>query len=130
MNKKKILLVDDEIILRNTLTDMLTLNNYSILTAANGEEALAILEDWIPDIIISDIMMPVMDGYTFYEKIKDFVVLNQIPFVFFSAKNDKEANDKFIQKGVELFISKPFKLEDLMLLIDMKIKKLNTNKKH
>lgn len=130
MNKKKILLVDDEIILRDTLTDMLTLNNYSILTAANGEEALAILEDWIPDIIISDIMMPVMDGYTFYEKIKDFVVLNQIPFVFFSAKNDKEANDKFIQKGVELFISKPFKLEDLMLLIDMKIKKLNTNKKH
>ena len=130
MNKKKILLVDDEIILRDTLTDMLTLNNYSILTAANGEEALAILDDWIPDIIISDIMMPVMDGYTFYEKIKDSVVLNQIPFVFFSAKNDKEANDKFIQKGVELFISKPFKLEDLMLLIDMKIKKLKTNKKH
>ncbi len=81
-NKKNILLVDDEQNLRDTITELLIHNNYNVKEAANGHEALKILEFWTPDLIISDIMMPVMDGYSFYEIVKDNEMLNQIPFVF------------------------------------------------
>ena len=125
MNKKKLLLVDDEVSLRDTITDLLILNNYSVKTAANGQDALEILDYWTPDIIISDIMMPIMDGYLFYEKVKDSNMLNQIPFVFLTAKNDKEEKEKCILNGVDLFISKPFKIENLMALIEIKTKRFN-----
>lgn len=125
MNKKKLLLVDDEVSLRDTITDLLILNNYSVKTAANGQDALEILDYWTPDIIISDIMMPIMDGYLFYEKVKDSDMLNQIPFVFLTAKNDKEEKEKCILNGVDLFISKPFKIENLMALIEIKTERFN-----
>ena len=123
MNKKKILLVDDEISLRDTIAELLTLNNYSVKTAANGQAALEILDYWIPDIIISDIMMPIMDGYMFHEIVKDSSMLNQIPFVFLTAKNNKEEKEKCRQNGVDLFISKPFKIENLIAIIEIKIER-------
>lgn len=129
MNKKKILLVDDEVSLRDTITDLLTLNNYSVKTAANGQDALEILDYWTPDIIISDIMMPVMNGYLFYEIVKDSNMLNQIPFVFLTAKNDKEEKEKCILNGVDLFISKPFKIENLIAIIEIKIERFEKIKK-
>lgn len=125
MNKKKILLVDDELSLRDTITDLLILKNYSVKTASNGQEALEILNYWTPDIIISDITMPIMDGYLFYEKVKDSSMLNQIPFVFLTAKNDKEEKKKCILNGVNLFISKPFKIENLIALIEIKTDRFN-----
>ena len=129
MNKKKLLLVDDEVSLRDTITDLLILNNYSVKTAANGQDALEILDYWTPDIIISDIMMPIMDGYLFYEKVKDSNMLNQIPFVFLTAKNDKEEKEKCILNGVDLFISKPFKIENLIALIEIKTERFNKKRK-
>jgi two-component system sensor histidine kinase/response regulator len=132
MNNKKILLVDDEVNLRDTITDLLILNNYTVKTAVNGQEALEILDYWTPDIIISDIMMPIMDGYLFYEKVKDSSMLNQIPFIFLTAKNDKMEKEKCMLNGVNLFISKPFKIEDLLVIIEIKIerfeKKIQYNK--
>ncbi len=123
MNKKKILLVDDEASLRETISDLLSLNNYSVKTAANGQEAIETLEYWAPDLIISDIMMPIMDGYVLHEIVKDSNMLNQIPFVFLTAKNDNEEKEKCMLNGVDLFISKPFKIENLIALIEIKIER-------
>ena len=121
MNNKKILLVDDEVSLSDTIRDLLILNDYTVKTAVNGQEALEILDCWTPDLIISDIMMPVMDGYLFYEIVKDTNLLNQIPFIFLTAKNDEEEKEKCILNGVDLFLTKPFKIENLIKNIEVKI---------
>ncbi len=123
MNNKKILLVDDEVSFRDTIKDLLLINNYKVKIAINGQDALEILDSWTPDIIISDIMMPVMDGYMFYEKVKNSSILNQIPFIFLTAKNDKMEKEKCMLNGVNLFISKPFKIEDLLVIIEIKIER-------
>lgn len=123
MNKKKILLVDDEVSLRDTIAELLILNNYDVKTAKNGNNALEILDSWIPDIIVSDIMMPIMDGYLFYKTVKETSILNQIPFIFLTAKNNKEEKEKLKLSGADLFISKPFKIENLITIIEIKIER-------
>ena len=82
----KILIVDDELSLRETIADLLVFYNYEVKSAGNGKEALEILDLWLPDFIISDIMMPIMDGHLFYEIIKEKKMFKQIPFLFLTAK--------------------------------------------
>jgi two-component system sensor histidine kinase/response regulator len=125
MNKNKILLVDDELKLRDTITELLIYNNYVVKTAENGYAALNILESWIPDLIISDIMMPIMDGYSFHEIVRESALLNQIPFVFLTAKNDTIEMVNSTINGVDLFITKPFKISDLLKMIKVKIERFD-----
>jgi CheY-like chemotaxis protein len=123
MNQNKILLVDDEQDLRETITELLIHNNYNVKGAANGHEALKILDEWIPDLIISDIMMPVMNGYVFHEIVRETKGLNQIPFIFLTAKNDPDELEKCTLMGVDHFLSKPFKIIDLIKMIEVKIER-------
>ena len=125
MNKNKILLVDDELKLRETITELLIYNNYNVKAAENGYEALKILDYWIPDLIISDIMMPVMDGYSFHEIVRESNLLNQIPFVFLTAKNDENEMEKCMINGVDLFLTKPFRINDLIKMIKVKIERFD-----
>jgi len=121
MYNKKILLVDDEAELRETISELLIHSNYNVMTAQNGHEALKILDFWTPDLIISDIMMPIMDGNLFYDIVKDTNTINQIPFIFLTAKNDEEEKEKCILNGVDHFVAKPFKIENLLKIINTKI---------
>ncbi|MFV8368288.1 response regulator [Flavobacterium sp. LB2R40] len=123
MNKNKILLVDDELNLRETITELLTYQNYEVKTATNGQEALNLLEHWMPDLIICDIMMPVMDGNTLYEIIKDTQSLSPIPFIFLTAKKEPNLRRKSLLDGVDAFISKPFKIKELIIIIETKIER-------
>ena len=121
MYNKKILLVDDEAELRDTISELLIHSNYNVMTAQNGHEALKILDFWTPDLIISDIMMPIMDGNLFYDIVKDTNTINQIPFIFLTAMNDEEEKEKCILNGVDHFVAKPFKIENLLKIINTKI---------
>jgi CheY-like chemotaxis protein len=121
MYNKKILLVDDEAELRETISELLIHSNYNVMTAQNGHEALKILDFWTPDLIISDIMMPIMDGNLFYDIVKDTNTINQIPFIFLTAMNDEEEKEKCILNGVDHFVAKPFKIENLLKIINTKI---------
>ncbi|OHX64747.1 hybrid sensor histidine kinase/response regulator transcription factor [Flammeovirga pacifica] len=104
----KILLVEDNIELMNYLIDLLQ-SNYELKTATNGREALDILEDdFTPDVIISDIMMPIMDGVTFTTTIKDNIKTSHIPVILLSAKNDIETKIKGFELGIDDYIVKPF----------------------
>jgi two-component system sensor kinase len=123
MNKNKILIVDDEVGLRETISELLIFSNYSVMTAENGQEALEILDYWTPDLIISDIMMPVMDGYLFQEIVNGNELLNHIPFIFLTAKTDASEMEKSILNGVDLFLTKPFKIEELIKIIEVKIER-------
>ena len=123
MKKNKILVVDDEHNLRETIIELLTHNNFDVKGAANGQEGLQILENWIPDLILSDIMMPVMDGYSFQAKVIETQRLNRIPFVFLTAKNEPNEMEKCTLMGADHFIVKPFKIDDLVKIINVKIER-------
>jgi two-component system sensor histidine kinase/response regulator len=125
MNKNKILLVDDEINLRDTISELLIHKNYIVKTASNGQEALNILDSWIPDLIISDIMMPIMDGNMFHQLIKDRIDLSAIPFIFMTAMNAENQMRKYLTNGADDFIAKPFKIDELIEIVTNKIERFN-----
>jgi two-component system sensor histidine kinase/response regulator len=123
MNKNKILLVDDELNLRETISELLRYHNYDVKTANNGQEALDILEYWQSDLILCDIIMPVMDGNTLHEIIKDIPSLNTIPFIFLTAKKENNLMRKCLLEGADDYVAKPFKIKELTSIIESKLER-------
>jgi two-component system sensor histidine kinase/response regulator len=121
MNKNKILLVDDELNIRETITELLKFQNYDVKNASNGQEALDVLEYWTPDLIICDIMMPIMDGNILHNIVKENQSLSPIPFIFLTAKKENNLMRKCLLDGVDYFLSKPFKINELTKIIKVKI---------
>ncbi|MHA1448305.1 MAG: response regulator [Candidatus Hodarchaeales archaeon] len=121
--KPTILVVDDntEILLNLEIT--LECNDYKVITTNSGKEALKILReaDKLPDLIISDIMMPEMDGYEFYKTVTNNQFWNQIPFIFLSAKASIDDIRFGKMLGVDDYLTKPFKDEDLLASVAGKI---------
>ena len=110
----KILIIDDEAEYRSVLRDYLVLKGYVVVEAQNGEEALNEINNALPDLIISDINMPVMDGEKLYTKIKESEsVEGIIPFIFLSGNIDTAASIKWLIQGVHYCLQKPVSLEYL-----------------
>lgn len=107
-----ILIVEDDYDLRNYLNITLQ-NDYSILEASNGEQGLFIAQEKLPDIIISDIMMPQMDGIEMCEQLKSNKGTSHIPILFLTAKKDDEDQKKGLEVGAWDYITKPFDSEAL-----------------
>ncbi len=117
MEKKKVLVVDDEENVRRLVRTMLG-NKYTVLEAKDGEVAIDIARSQRPDIILMDIMMPNIDGYTACHTIKQDPVTKTIPVVMLTAIG-YELNVKLSQKmGADGYITKPFSLQDLVDTID------------
>ena len=108
--KPKLLLVEDNVDLRQYLYEVLK-EDYVIDQAANGEKALIIAQEKIPDIILSDIMMPEMDGVTLCKHIKSNLKTSHIPVVLLTAKTAEEAHLSGMASGCNLYLEKPFNLE-------------------
>lgn len=118
MHKRRILLVEDELTLRDTIKEILDFNNFDIKTASNGENALIILKDWKPDLIISDVMMPGISGFDLIKIVKKIPKTSQIPFMFLSALVAHQVQKKGLDLGAKAFITKPFKTIELLELIE------------
>ena len=118
MQKRKILLVEDEITLRDTIEEILDFNDFDVKTASNGEIALAVLKDWKPDLILSDVMMPGISGFDLIRMVQGIEELKQIPFIFLSALVAKNEQKKGLDLGARAFLTKPFKTADLLKLIE------------
>ncbi len=116
LEKNTILIVEDNKDLRRYLTTIFC-NRYHILEAANGEigEQIAIAE--YPDIIISDVMMPVCDGYKFTESIKSNIETSHIPIILLTAKTNRDDKIIGLNKGADDFILKPFDEKELILKV-------------
>lgn len=119
--KSLILFVDDNKEFVLTMKLLLESNDYEVVIAYNGEKALEELSrlEKIPDIIISDIMMPVMNGYDFYLKVSQNRKWVRIPFLFLSAKAQIEDIRFGKMLGVDDYISKPSKIEDILARIEI-----------
>jgi len=90
---------------------------YSVSTATDGIEALEIMADVVPDLILADIMMPRMDGYTLYEEVRACPEWIPIPFVFLTAKSEREDKLRGKELGAEDYITKPFDAEELIISV-------------
>jgi signal transduction histidine kinase/AraC-like DNA-binding protein len=113
----KILVVDDDPEIRQYLCDALS-KSAKVLTASNGVEALNLLVDSNVDVIVSDVMMPEMDGLTLIKMIRKNVAINHIPIVLLSSKSEIENRVGAWNCGADAFVAKPFNIDELESIID------------
>lgn len=122
----KVLIVDDKEDNIYMLESLLKGNGFNVSTALNGEEALKSATDNPPDLIISDILMPIMDGFTLCKKWKSNAILKKIPFVFYTATYTDAKDEEFARHlGADRFIVKPQEPEIFMKIINEMFNKLN-----
>lgn len=114
MSEKKILIVDDEPSIVLSLDYLMRKNGFKPFIARNGEEALAIAENEVPELVILDIMMPGMDGYEVCEKLKSNPLTKSTKIIFLSAKSGKEAIEKGMSVGADKYLTKPFNTKQIM----------------
>ncbi len=96
----------------------LLLDNYNVITAKNGEEGLDAAEKSVPDLVITDVMMPVKDGFQLACDMKHNMLLNHIPIIMLTARNSDEDRLEGLRCGVEAYIRKPFQSEELLVRIE------------
>ncbi|MBN1848255.1 MAG: response regulator [Deltaproteobacteria bacterium] len=113
---KKILIIDDSKFTRLNLSNFLKQHNYEILEAENGIAGLKAIQEQEPDCIISDLLMPEMDGYGFLENLKKQNIT--IPVIIITADIQETTKNKIIQSGAVGVINKPPKYPDLLRLIE------------
>ncbi len=104
----KILIVDDELTNRMILSAILKKEGYSIVSAVNGQEAVDVFQQEEPDLVLMDIMMPIMDGYEATKKIKTLSEEKFTPIIFLTAMTDEEALRRCVDVGGDDFLSKPY----------------------
>jgi DNA-binding response OmpR family regulator len=111
---KKILIVEDTPEALENLKELLAMEGFEIITAANGEEAMYKFYLYTPDVIITDLRMPKMDGLALIDKIKKSDQLKNIPIIVFSANDTPEYEVKSLKLGANVFLKKPCSIEKLL----------------
>lgn len=108
-----ILLIEDKPGLRDTIQSLLELHQYQVITAANGEEGIHMATEHLPDLVISDIYMPVLNGYQLLEAFQAHEQLRYIPVIILSARSATEEVNLALEKGAAAYINKPFLFANL-----------------
>lgn len=120
-----IVLIDDDDQLRFLTKEYLEMEGgYTVLTAANGQGAWELLEQVHPHLIICDVMMPVMDGYEFVQRLRQHPRLRSIPLIFLSAKGDVSDRIVGLNAGGDVYLVKPFEPEELLAQIRASLARL------
>lgn len=112
--RKAILVVEDEDKVRSFVRLYLEHEGYRVIEAGNGREALRVLESRIPDLIVLDIEMPVMDGVSFYTALRDLPQGRKIPVVIVTVRDDSRDIQYAHLLGVDAYITKPFDPNELV----------------
>lgn len=126
---KKILVVEDHEKIREDIILALQMNNYYPIPASNGLQAIELAKKHIPALIISDIMMPKLDGYELLKRLQNIEATSSIPFLFLTAKIEKLDIRKGMNLGADDYITKPFDIDDLLIAVKVRIKKMEITEK-
>ncbi|NJW52528.1 response regulator [Salinimicrobium oceani] len=121
--ESSVLLIEDDVVLAENTRELLELSGYRTLTSHDGKSGLKKAFQEKPDLIISDIMMPELDGYEVYKALQQSQVTCNIPFIFLSAKADPGDIRKGMNLGADDYLTKPFNEEDLILAIERRLEK-------
>lgn len=115
---KRILIADDRPDNRYFLQSLLTGHGYQVLSTKDGQEALEILKNEVVDAIITDILMPVLDGYDLCQLVKKDPNLAKIPFIFYTASYTEERHRIFgLSLGADEYLCKPSEPDDLLAIV-------------
>ncbi|WP_299978929.1 response regulator transcription factor [Desulfobacula sp.] len=121
IEKKRILVIEDEVHIADGIRLNLSLQGYHVKIAIDGLEGLAQWRSWKPDLIILDIMLPMIDGFSILKTIRQED--EKIPVLILSARGDTKDKVKGLRYGVDDYLSKPFDLEEFLLRVERLIKK-------
>ena len=114
----RLLLVDDEPGLREAVKDYLEESGFAVQVASNAREGWDLLQQSIPDLVISDIMMPQVDGYQFLKQMREDPRFKRLPVVFLTAKGMTTDRIQGYQSGVDAYIPKPFDPDELVAIVE------------
>jgi DNA-binding response OmpR family regulator len=120
---EKILVIEDELLILESIIEILQDEGYECLKAVNGEEGIQIAKDQTPDLIICDIRMPVLNGYEVLQDLRDNPRTSTIPFIFLSALVDKSDLRKGMVLGADDYVTKPFQPEELISSVKTRLEK-------
>jgi len=119
----KILIMEDEDTVRESLKELLQIRGYEVIDACNGAEGVQFALIHLPDLIISDIMMPELNGYEALKRIRANELTRTIPFIFLSAKAEYEDQRIGMEIGADDYLTKPFSQKDLYNAIETRLRK-------
>ena len=117
-SKRKVLIVEDEPNIVTALEFLLKRSGYDVRAVSNGEEALATVESYVPDVVLLDVMMPVRSGYDVCQRMRERPEWRHIRIVMLSAKGREAEVSKGLSLGADLYITKPFSTQELIAAID------------
>jgi len=126
----KILLVEDNKEIRENTSEILELANYKVRTANNGKEGYELALEETPDLIICDIMMPVLDGYGLLHLVSKNDHLKSVPFIFLTAKTERNDFRKGMEMGADDYITKPFTDIELLNAVESRLQKIKFQKEN
>ncbi len=118
LQSRSLLIVDDSNFIRQMLTENFLQASFQVMAASNGKEALELLRHRKPDLILSDLDMPEMDGYTFCKIVHSDKGLSNIPFIVMSTVSDRSLMRRMIQSGASGFLVKPFNVDQVVITIE------------
>ncbi len=119
----KILIIEDETSLRENLHEILSLHDYEVIEAENGYVGIHKIFNERPNLVICDILMPEIDGYSVLKTVRDSRVFNNLPFIFLTAKTSHEELRLGMELGADDYITKPFVMNDLLKIIKLRLER-------
>lgn len=114
----RILIIEDNNLIRENIEELLSLSDFQVITAENGQKGIISIQTERPDLILCDISMPKMNGYQVLEITKSQPETATIPFIFMTSKAQKKDIQDGLHQGADSYLTKPFLTEDLMAAID------------
>jgi DNA-binding response OmpR family regulator len=118
LNRAKILVVEDDVNIVTTLQDRLDVNGYRVVTACNGREGLEKAQTEKPDIILLDIIVPIMDGHEMLERLRQTDEGKDIPVIMLTARSQCHDIERATTLGIDDYIVKPFDLSELLAKLE------------
>ena len=123
MKETRILIVDDDSSIRKFIRANLEARDYQVLLAGDGEEAIKMIEAELPDLILLDIMMPKMDGFTVCRQLREWT---EIPIIMLTARDSETDKVKCLDAGADDYLTKPFSLKELLSRIKAILRRANS----
>ena len=125
----KIMVVDDDLIIRNLLKECLELHNYSVILASNGVEAISLAKSIKPNLIISDIIMPLKNGFTLVKELREIREFSLLPVIFLTNKDSLQDRINGYQSGCDIYLDKPFNPLELIAIVQHLFERYNIEEK-